>query len=31
MVDEATCPQNVERKLVGMWPAFAIPFLADGG
>lgn len=31
MVDKAICPQNVECELVGMWPAFAVPFLADSG
>ena len=31
MVNKAVCPEDVERELVGVRPAFAIPFLADGG
>lgn len=29
MVDEAVCPEYVERELVRMRPAFSIPFFAD--
>jgi hypothetical protein len=29
MVYQAICPEDVERELVWMRPAFAVPFLAD--